>query len=159
MKTTFLTGRSVRAKAELNKAILDQGWFEFRRQLEYKMQWIGGQVLAIDPRNTSRTCPECGYVAADNRKTQAEFRAQWNFVLTFFKENEADGFSMTRMYRGAPFWTLSHDEYQTFQALINLIEASNRWGVEGCRKHINFVKLTKHPVTESGRGRLLSFYN
>ena len=92
-------------------------------------------------------------------KTQAEFRAQWNFVLTFFKENEADGFSMTRMYRGAPFWTLSHDEYQTFQALINLIEASNRWGVEGCRKHINFVKLTKHPVTESGRGRLLSFYN
>ena len=67
-------GRSVRAKAGLNKAILDQGWFEFRRQLEYKMQWIGGQVLAIDPRNTSRTCPECGYVAADNRKTQAEFR-------------------------------------------------------------------------------------
>jgi putative transposase len=30
-------GRSVRAKAGLNKSILDQGWFAFRRQLEYKM--------------------------------------------------------------------------------------------------------------------------
>lgn len=67
-------GRSVRAKAGLNKAILDQGWAEFRRQLEYKMQWSGGELIAVDPRNTSRTCPECGHVAADNRKTQAEFR-------------------------------------------------------------------------------------
>lgn len=67
-------GRRVRAKAGLNKAILDQGWAELRRQLQYKMQWCGGQVLAVDPKNTSRTCPECGHVAADNRKTQAEFR-------------------------------------------------------------------------------------
>ncbi|HCV4054169.1 TPA: transposase, partial [Shigella sonnei] len=29
-------GRNVRAKSGLNRSILDQGWFEFRRQLEYK---------------------------------------------------------------------------------------------------------------------------
>jgi putative transposase len=29
--------RSARAKRGLNKSILDQGWFEFRRQLEYKL--------------------------------------------------------------------------------------------------------------------------
>ncbi|MES8897572.1 transposase, partial [Cutibacterium acnes] len=29
-------GRNVRAKSGLNKAILDQGWFEFRCQLDYK---------------------------------------------------------------------------------------------------------------------------
>lgn len=67
-------GRNVRAKAGLNKAILDQGWAEFKRQLEYKMQWSGGELIAVDPRNTSRTCPECEHVDAQNRKTQAVFR-------------------------------------------------------------------------------------
>lgn len=66
-------GKHVRAKSGLNKAILDQGWAEFRRQLQYKLDWRGGQLLAVDPKNTSRTCPECRHVAADNRKTQARF--------------------------------------------------------------------------------------
>lgn len=66
-------GRNVRQKSGLNRSILDQGWFEFRRQLEYKQVWLGGEVLAVDPRNTSRTCPACGHVSADNRRTQAKF--------------------------------------------------------------------------------------
>jgi putative transposase len=32
--TADAPGRNVRAKSGLNKSILDQGWFEFRRQLE-----------------------------------------------------------------------------------------------------------------------------
>lgn len=66
-------GRNVRAKSGLNKAILDQGWGEFRRQLEYKAAWRGGYFVAVDPKNTSRTCPCCGHVSAGNRKTQALF--------------------------------------------------------------------------------------
>ena len=66
-------GRNVRAKAGLNKSILDQGWCEFRRQLEYKQAWRGGDVLAVDPRHTSQTCCECGHVCADNRRSQARF--------------------------------------------------------------------------------------
>jgi putative transposase len=30
-------------------------------------------VLAVDARNTSRTCPSCGNVAKENRATQAKF--------------------------------------------------------------------------------------
>lgn len=56
-------GRNTRAKAGLNRSILDQGWFGFRRQLECKQAWRGGIVVAVDPRNTSRTCPDCGHVA------------------------------------------------------------------------------------------------
>jgi len=67
-------GKNVRAKSGLNKSILDQGWGEFRRQLEYKTAWRGGYFVAVDPRNTSRTCPCCGYVSKDNRKTQALFK-------------------------------------------------------------------------------------
>jgi putative transposase len=71
--TTETPGKNVKAKSGLNKAILDQGWYEFRRQLDYKLEWNGGQLIAVPPRNTSRTCPCCGHVSADNRKTQAQF--------------------------------------------------------------------------------------
>lgn len=66
-------GRNVKSKSGLNKSILDQGWFEFRRQLEYKQVWLGGDVLAVPARNTSRTCPACGHVSAENRQTQTRF--------------------------------------------------------------------------------------
>lgn len=66
-------GKNVRAKSGLNKSILDQGWFEFRRQLEYKLDWNGGILVPVPPQNTSRTCPCCGHVSADNRQTQARF--------------------------------------------------------------------------------------
>jgi putative transposase len=66
-------GRNVRAKSGLNKSIFDQGWFEFRRQLEYKLAWNGGWLIAVPPQNTSRTYPACGHVSAENRPTQARF--------------------------------------------------------------------------------------
>lgn len=65
--------RNVAAKSKLNKAILDQGWGEFRRQLTYKSDWNGAWLLAVPAANTSRECHACGHVHADNRKTQAVF--------------------------------------------------------------------------------------
>lgn len=67
-------GTNVRAKSGLNRRILDQGWGEFRRQLGYKLEWSGGRLLLVDPRDTSRTCAQCGHVSRDNRQTQAVFR-------------------------------------------------------------------------------------
>jgi len=67
-------GTNVRAKSGLNRRIRDQGWGEFRRQLDYKLAWNGGTLLLVDPRNTSRTCATCGHVSAENRQTQAAFR-------------------------------------------------------------------------------------
>jgi len=66
-------GKNVAAKSGLNKAILDQGWFEFRRQLEYKLDWNGGILIPVPAHYTSQTCPACGHVSADNRRTQARF--------------------------------------------------------------------------------------
>ncbi len=73
-------GRNVRAKSGLNKAILDQGWFEFRRQLEYKLTWQGGDLVAVPPQYTSQTCPCCGHVARDNRKTQSVFACDCGYT-------------------------------------------------------------------------------
>ncbi len=66
-------GRNVRAKAGLNRSIMDAGWGEFARQLTYKVQWRGGQVILVNPAYTSRTCRICGYESAENRKTQSVF--------------------------------------------------------------------------------------
>ena len=69
-------GTNVKQKSGLNRAILDQGWGEFIRQLEYKLTWNGGQLIQVNPRNTSRKCPKCSYISAENRKTQATFCCQ-----------------------------------------------------------------------------------
>ena len=67
-------GKNVKAKSGLNKTILDQGWYEFRRQLEYKQLWRGGQVIAVPAAYTSQQCSECKQKDSGNRKTQEVFR-------------------------------------------------------------------------------------
>lgn len=76
-------GRNVKAKSGLNKSILDQGWYEFRRQIAYKLEWLGGVLQLVNPCNTSRTCPACGCKDKENRKTQATFKC----VQCGFEEN------------------------------------------------------------------------
>lgn len=51
------------------------GWsfFQLRAMIEYKARLAGVFVVAVDPRNTSRTCSACGCCEKDNRKSQAKF--------------------------------------------------------------------------------------
>ncbi|MGH9123275.1 MAG: RNA-guided endonuclease InsQ/TnpB family protein, partial [Acidimicrobiales bacterium] len=51
-------------------------WGQLLRYLAYKAEEAGRQLIAVDPRNTSRTCPVCGPCDNDNRPSQAEFRCQ-----------------------------------------------------------------------------------
>ncbi|MFE7638621.1 RNA-guided endonuclease InsQ/TnpB family protein [Kitasatospora sp. NPDC001119] len=61
------------AKAGLNRSISDAGWGVFLTILHAKAESAGREVIAVDPRNTSRTCPHCGHVAKENRPTQEAF--------------------------------------------------------------------------------------
>ncbi|MFF4339582.1 RNA-guided endonuclease InsQ/TnpB family protein [Kitasatospora sp. NPDC001540] len=61
------------AKARLNRSISDAGWGVFLTILHAKAESAGREVVAVDPRNTSRTCPACGHVSAENRTTQEKF--------------------------------------------------------------------------------------
>ena len=69
-------GRMVRAKTGLNKSILDQGWYAFRRQLDYKLSWRGGMLAEVNHRHTSLRCSCCGHTAKENRVLQDIFRCQ-----------------------------------------------------------------------------------
>ncbi len=46
---------------------------QLRNFIEYKAKQAGVQVIAVDPHNTSRTCPCCGHIDKANRKTQSKF--------------------------------------------------------------------------------------
>ena len=81
--TTEQPGKNVKQKSGLNRAILDQSWFEFKRQLDYKSAWNGGYLITVPPQNTSRYCPACGHTSKDNRRTQANFEC----IECGYKEN------------------------------------------------------------------------
>lgn len=48
-------------------------FFQLRQFIEYKAARAGIWVIAVDLRNTSRTCPACGYVDKHNRPSQSVF--------------------------------------------------------------------------------------
>lgn len=66
-----------RAKAALNKAIYASCWGTFATRLADKVgrapTETRGDVVLVDPCNTSRLCRSCGHVAAENRQSQAVF--------------------------------------------------------------------------------------
>jgi putative transposase len=65
-----------RAKSGLNKSIADTGWGGFVSILRAKAEEAGRIWIEVDPRHTSDGCENCGYAAAENRVTQADFVCQ-----------------------------------------------------------------------------------
>lgn len=58
-----LTVRNMLANHSLARAISDASWSELRRQLEYKADWYGRTVIAIDRwYPSSKTCSTCGAI-------------------------------------------------------------------------------------------------
>ena len=48
-------------------------FYQLRSFIEYKAQLAGIKVQAVDPRNTSRTCPLCGCIDKRSRPAQSSF--------------------------------------------------------------------------------------
>lgn len=52
------------ARGMLSKAIHNAAWSQLIAMLSYKAANAGGEVIKVDPRGTSQTCPECGTIEA-----------------------------------------------------------------------------------------------
>ena len=59
--TALAPGRGVKAKAGLNRAILDNTPYQRRRQLAYKAPRFGSELRVVPAPGTSQTCSACGY--------------------------------------------------------------------------------------------------
>jgi putative transposase len=70
------SGRRVAQKRGMNRAILDRGWAQVERQLEYKTVRHGAQLVRVPARNTSITCACCNIVDHRSRESQARFRCR-----------------------------------------------------------------------------------
>ena len=49
---------------------------QLREFVAYKAKLAGVPVVLVDPRNTSRTCPECSHIDKRNRLSQSEFKCR-----------------------------------------------------------------------------------
>ena len=68
-------GRHVRAKAGQNRALLDGGFGELRRMLEYKCAWYGSRLLVCDRWfPSSKRCSACGTVRRQLSRRERTFR-------------------------------------------------------------------------------------
>jgi putative transposase len=70
-----LLGIRSRATVRKGQRAMHSGWafFQLRSFLSYKGALAGVPVVAVDPRNTSRTCPSCDHIDKANRRSQSEF--------------------------------------------------------------------------------------
>lgn len=90
----ILEGLNIRGMLQnrrLARAISDCGWHEFRRQVEYKLQWTGGRTTTVSQWfPSSKTCSHCGQVRSELKLSERVFRCpscgftadrDWNAAL------------------------------------------------------------------------------
>jgi putative transposase len=68
------------ACTRLAKAVHNAAWAQLTAMLSYKAANAGGEVVLVDPRGTSQTCPECGAIQA-KALSEREHRCECGAVL------------------------------------------------------------------------------
>ena len=61
-------GRNVRAKAALNRRLLDSGFGLLRQMIVAKAEEAARTVVEVDARFSSQTCSRCAHVASESRR-------------------------------------------------------------------------------------------
>lgn len=92
------------AAGMLAKHVRDASWATLVSMISYKAANAGGQVIKVDPRGTSQTCPGCGAVA---KKTLRERMHRCDCGCTLDRDVAA---AMVVYFRAFGFWPGSGHE-------------------------------------------------
>ena len=71
-----LRSKNMMRNHRLAMSIQDVGWRGFLTMLDYKATLYNRLVKLVDPRNTTQTCSNCGYLLTDNHKLTLKDR-EW----------------------------------------------------------------------------------
>ena len=72
-----LNVRGMMSNRHLAKAVQEQGFYEFRRQIEYKAAWTGLRVIIADRYYpSSKTCIACGHVKKNLRLSERIYHCE-----------------------------------------------------------------------------------
>ena len=63
----------VRVRRPQRRELHSWAFHQLRQFVTYKAELSGVPLVLVDPRNTSRTCPACGHIAKENRRSQDSF--------------------------------------------------------------------------------------
>jgi hypothetical protein len=70
------------ANRKLAKAVQDMGFYQFRRQLDYKTQLYGAELILADRWfPSSKTCSNCGYKKESLSLTERVFECEQSLKL------------------------------------------------------------------------------
>jgi IS605 OrfB family transposase len=64
---TGIRGATERVRRRDRYTSVSWAFYQLRQMLEYKAALYQARIVAVDPRYTSQTCPQCGHVARGNR--------------------------------------------------------------------------------------------
>ncbi len=106
----------LKASKRFNRMMSSWAFRQLIDFIEYKAARYGIPVVFVDPRGTSRTCPQCGHSSRSNRPTQSSFRC----VACGYRDN-ADAVAAINIARrgslvsgeGRPDTARSSEESQT----------------------------------------------
>ena len=77
-----LNVQGMMSNKHLSKAVQEQGFYEFRRQIEYKAEWAGIKVVIADRfYPSSKTCICCGRVKKDLKLSERIYRCECGNVI------------------------------------------------------------------------------
>jgi len=68
--------REKTVKKQQRRQLSSWSFYQLRQFIEYKAALQGVRVVLVDPHNTSRECPKCGYTDKANRKTRDDFECK-----------------------------------------------------------------------------------
>lgn len=74
-----LSSKNMLKNHALAKSIADVGWRTFIQKLTYKSELYGKTFLTVDPKNTTQTCNDCGYLmGSDDQSNKLTLKdRQW----------------------------------------------------------------------------------
>lgn len=65
-----LRSKNMQKNHALAKSIADVGWRTFIQKLTYKAGLYGKAFITVDPKNTTQTCHDCGYVCGSDEGSE-----------------------------------------------------------------------------------------